>query len=78
MLEVLLLHVAQNSGKAGRQINVIRRKELAHFSQARRSRQRLEKGNREHRFSDGFKVQDKYIPEIIRPVSDAELFMSPT
>ena len=46
-------------------INVIRRKELVHFSQAKRSRQRLEKGNREHRSSDAFKVQGKYIPEIL-------------
>ena len=47
------------------QINVIRRKELVHFSQERRSRPILEKRNREHRSSDGFKVQGKYIPEIL-------------
>ena len=33
--EVLLFHVWQNNGKPGRQINVIRRKELVHFSQER-------------------------------------------
>ena len=47
------------------QINVIRRKELVHFSQERRSRPILEKRNREHRSSDGFKVQGKYIPGIL-------------
>ena len=47
------------------QINFIRRRELVHFLQERRSRPVLEKRNREHRSSDGFKVQGKYIPEIL-------------
>ena len=68
VLEVLLLHVWQNSGKPGRQINFIRRNELIHFSQAPRSRQRLEKGNREHRSSDGFKVQGKYILSVVEVI----------
>ena len=64
-LRFFLFHVWQNSGKPGRQINVIRRKELVHFSLERRSRPILENRNREHRSSDGFKVQGKYIPEIL-------------
>ena len=62
----------------GPQINVIPRKELVQFLQERRSRPILNNRNREHRSSDGFKVQGKYIPEILRPGSDAELFISRT
>ena len=57
MLEVLLLHSWQNNGKPGRQINVIRRKELVLFSQEWRRRPILEKRNREHRPPTGLKYR---------------------
>ena len=57
MLEVLLLHSWQNNGKPGRQINVIRRKELVLFSQEWRRRPILEKRNREHRPPTGLRYR---------------------
>ena len=57
MLEVLLLHSWQNNGKPGRQINVIRRKELVLFSQEWRRRPILEKRNREHRPLTGLRYR---------------------
>ena len=57
MLEVLLLHSWQNNGKPGRQINVIRRKELVLFSQEWRRRPILEKRNRENRPPTGLRYR---------------------
>ena len=57
MLEVLLLHSWQNNGKPGRQINVIRRKELVLFSQEWRRRPILEKRNKEHRPPTGLRYR---------------------
>ena len=57
MLEVLLLHSWQKNGKPGRQINVIRRKELVLFSQEWRRRPILEKRNREHRPPTGLRYR---------------------
>ena len=57
MLEVLLLHSWQNNGKPGRQINVIRRKELVLFSQEWRRRPILETRNREHRPPTGLRYR---------------------
>ena len=57
MLEILLLHVWKKSEKAGRQINVIRRKELVLFSQEWRRRPILEKRNREHRPPTGLRYR---------------------